>query len=106
MTELEDLNIPTQAKSRLEWATRRSVLSSNSVLRRRRSNFHLQHFPLVHSHRSSFTEGISSKAAPSPKFRGRRQSALYRIATHVAQFLDACAFRPHVEIIVRVTESL
>jgi hypothetical protein len=27
MTELEDLNIPTQAKSRLEWATRRSVKS-------------------------------------------------------------------------------
>jgi hypothetical protein len=27
MTELEDLNIPTQAKSRLEWATRRGVKS-------------------------------------------------------------------------------
>ncbi len=82
-----------------------SVLSSNSVLRSRRSNLHLQDFPLVHFHRSNFAEGVSSKAAPRPKFGRRRPSALYRIAMHVAQFLDAFAFRHHIEIIVRVTES-
>jgi hypothetical protein len=34
-----------------------------------------------------------------PKFRGGRQSALHCIAMQVAQFFDAFAFRPHVEVV-------
>ena len=69
------------------------------VLGSRRSNLHLQHFPVVDFHRTGFPKGVSSKAAPMPKFRGGHQSALHWIAVHIAQFFDAFSFRPHVEVV-------
>src|SRR5258708_16305890 len=82
-----------------KWAATETDTAAVLVLRSRRSNLRFQHFPLVHLHRPRFTEGISSKAAPIPKFGGRHQSALDRIAMHVAEFLDPFPFRPHVEIV-------
>src|SRR5258706_310864 len=45
------------------------------------------------------TEKIGAEAAPAPKFRRRHQTALHRVAVHVAQFLDALALCPNIEVV-------
>jgi hypothetical protein len=69
------------------------------VLGSGRSNLHLQHITVVDLNWTGFPKSVSSKAAPMPKFRGGRQSARHWIAMHVAQFFDAFACRPHVEVV-------
>jgi hypothetical protein len=68
-------------------------------LRGRRWHLHLENFPLVDSYSTCLAEKIGAEAAPAPQFRRRHQTALHRIAVHVAQFLNAFAFRPDVEIV-------
>ena len=69
------------------------------LLRGRRRHLHLENFPLVDSYSTCLAEKISAEAAPAPKFRRLHQTALHRIAVHVAQFLNAFAFGPDVEIV-------
>jgi hypothetical protein len=69
------------------------------LLRGRRWHPHLENFPLVDSYQTGFAEKVGAEAAPAPQFRRRHQTALYRIAVHVAQFLDALVFGPHVEVV-------
>ena len=70
-----------------------------SVLRGRRSNPHVEDFPLVYFYRTNFAQSVGAEAAPAPEFRGGHQAALHRIAMQVAQFLDTFVFGPHVEIV-------
>jgi hypothetical protein len=76
------------------------------LLRGRRWHLHLENFPLVDSYSTCLAEKMGAEAAPAPKFRRLHQAALHRIAVHVAQFLNAFAFGPDVEILVGVMESL
>jgi hypothetical protein len=69
-------------------------------------HLHLENFPLVDSYSTCFAEKIGAEAAPAPQFRRLHQTALHRIALPVAQFLNAFAFCPDVEILVGVMESL
>jgi hypothetical protein len=76
------------------------------LLRGRRWHLHLENFPLVDSYPTGFPEEVGAENAPAPEFRRRHQTALYWIAMHVAQFLDALVFGPYVEVVVGVMESL
>ena len=60
---------------------------------------HMQNITIIDPHQTGFAKGITSKAAPAPLFRRLHQSALYRIAMHVAQLFDSLVLRPNVEII-------
>ncbi|SRR5258708_429548 len=106
MTELEDLNIPTQAKSRLEWATGRSSTPQRCWFYAAGGRV----FIFSTSHSFTFTgpasPRVGAEGAPAPRFRRRRQAALHRIAVHAAQFLNVLVLSPYVEVVVRVTESL
>jgi hypothetical protein len=62
-------------------------------------HLHLENFPLVDSYHTGFAEEVGAKAAPAPQFRRHHQTALHRIAVHVAQFLNALAFGPDVEVV-------
>ena len=58
----------------------------DSVLTRaRRSNLHLQDFPLVDCYRPSFAKKISPEAAPARQFRRRHQAALDRLPPQQAK---------------------
>src|SRR5258708_1607830 len=69
------------------------------LLGSRRWHPDLENFPLVDSYSTCLAEKIGAEAAPAPKFRRLHQTALHRIAVHVAQFLHAFAFCPDVEIV-------
>src|SRR5450755_4423977 len=63
------------------------------------SDLHLQHIPLVDSHRTGLTQKTGAETAPAPEFRRCNQPALHRIAMHVAEFFSAFAFAPYIEIV-------
>src|ERR1700687_1926489 len=81
------------------WAAGQPTQKEARVSSRRRSHLHLEPLPLFHFHRADFAERVSSKTAPGPEFRRLHQPSLYRIPMYAAQFLDAFAFGPHVEIV-------
>jgi hypothetical protein len=76
-----------------------SDCQSHGLLRGRRTNLHLQNFPVVEFDRTSLAKEVVAKTAPAPEFRTRDQTPLHRIAMHIAKFLDALVFGPDVEIV-------
>jgi len=77
-------------------AVSRGSLRSQAVAAR---IFIFQDLPLIDLHPSGFPQRVGTVTAPAPEFRRRHQAALHRIPVHVAQFLDAFAFAPDVEIL-------
>jgi hypothetical protein len=56
-------------------------------------------FLIVHSHQTTLAAPVSAKAAPLPLVGLDHQSALDRVAMHIAQLFDALALAPHVEVV-------
>ena len=54
--------------------------------------------PLIDFHFSCFLKGVGAITAPMPLFRFEDKSALYWVAVHVAEFLDAFALAADVEV--------
>ena len=65
----------------------------------RRPDFHLEHVPLIDSHRSCFSRQITAATAPPPQLCRRDQSAPHRVLVHVVQLLHLLVQTPHVEVI-------
>jgi len=62
-------------------------------------NLHLQNFPIIDVDQTGLAKEVVAITAPAPQFRSRDQTTLHRIAMHIAEFFDAFAFGPDVEIV-------
>jgi len=82
-----------------KWPAGQPTPRAVALLRGRRSDFHFEDRPVVDSYRAGFAEKVGAEATPAPQFRRLDQSALYWIAMHITQFLDALFLRPNVEVI-------
>src|ERR1700723_3695280 len=79
-----------------EWARRAAPLTK--LLHRTRFD---PARPLVKANpdQPALSVTVGAEAAPSPLLGPFHQSALYRIAVHVAQFLDPLPLAPHIEVV-------
>jgi hypothetical protein len=79
-----------------EWVLR----SARAARLLRRTRLDLQRPVLiVHSHQTTLTARVGAKAAPLPLTGLEHQSALHRVAVHVAQLFDALPFAINVEVV-------
>jgi hypothetical protein len=70
-----------------------------SLLPRYRTNLQFEYTPVIHFHRTGFTQCVSAITAPMPQFRRLHQPSLHRIAMHITQLLRALFHTPHIEVI-------
>jgi hypothetical protein len=65
----------------------------------RTSHLHRENLPVIDPHDTTLSKGIVAKTAPAPQLRRLDESALNRIAVHVAQLFNARALRPDIEVV-------